>query len=206
MENTPDRSCDVEIGKSSFNEVCEIQEKVKKEIDELLDSADPYSLDIQDSMTKESPIEEIERKCDIVLTHFQKLAVINKYKPIAENKCEITTSTVSAKRKILLKFTDNTKEDEIFNKELAEIPEKLQEEILHCKQVIQNLLRKNFPIPEQKLLDYLEILYECNLLKIHSDPVCLFIQDKESTALFEGIIKYTRVSNTLKTYILRMFS
>lgn len=100
---------------------------------------------------------------------------------------------------------DSSRDDEIFNKELQEIPEKLTEEIAHCQQVFENLLGKAFPISESKLLNYLEILHECNVLKIHSDPVCLFIQDEESKNLFESVIKLTSISNTYKTYILRLF-
>lgn len=202
MDNYPDRSCDVEIGKSSLKDEDVLELKVKKDIEELLDSADPYTFPLENYGKGKTKAEEIEKKCEIMLKYFEKIEEIRKASGQVLNEKK---PNLSGKRKILLKFVDNTKEDEVFNRELSEIPEKLIEEITHCKQVFQNLLGKTFPYPANKLIRYLELLYECNLLKIHSDPVCLFIQDEESASLFENIIKLTCVANTYKTYILRMF-
>ena len=204
MANTFDRSCDVEIGKSSLKDETFIEEKVKKEIEELLDSADPYQF-FESPVSKSSSLKGILQKYELVASHFEKLAAINKFEPEIDRFNQDHASCLSAKRKFLLKFTDNSREDEIFNRDLVEIPAKLREEISNCQQVVKNLLNDNFFISTHKLHGYLEILHECNLLKIHSDPVCLFIQDEESKGLFEDIIKLTCTSNTYKTYILRIF-
>jgi mRNA-degrading endonuclease YafQ of YafQ-DinJ toxin-antitoxin module len=188
MSSTPDRSCDVVIDKSFAKDNRIIQEKVSKVIDELLNSADPYLLIHGEPDLSGSGIEILDKKCKELSLYFEKLRVLNKYQfiPVVSNQ---EVSKLSIKRKILLKFTDNSKEDEVFNRDLHEIPEKLKEEIEQCQEVLKSLLNTDFPMETKKLKGYLELLHECNLLKIHSDPVCLFIQEEESKTLFENIIR-----------------
>lgn len=202
--STPDRSCEVEIGKSSIKDESFLETRVKKVIDDLLESADPYVLPIENPSIDSFSFESLTEKCTLLKAHFEKLASIHQM-PTSTLPRLMEKSQTFNKRRILQKFTDNSQEDEVFNREMTEIPEKLREEVNHCKQVLNNLLNKTHSVSQNKLLGYLEILYECNLLKIHSDPVCLFIQDEESKTLVKDIIMLTRISNTLKTYMLRTF-
>jgi hypothetical protein len=205
MLNTPDRSCEVEIGKSSFQNESLLETRVKNTIDSLLGDSDPFFLPLE-KIDEQAPIVmQIEQKCQVLERYFKKVAESEKCRTGIINEESFVKTGLSNKRRILLKFTDNSKEDEVFNRELGEIPEKLREEIQHCKQVLSNLLNKEKKVARSKLLGYIELLHECSLLKIHSDPVCLFIQDEESKSTFEDIIKLTCVANTYKTFLLRAF-
>ena len=198
--NTLDRSCEVEIGKSSEREENLIELRVKAAITEILQK-DPYEIyPIQSSEAS------LEIKCETLSRYFESKQKLEGYliEKIQQEETSIKTPNLSKKRKILLKFIDNQQEDEILNKDLSEIPDKLSDEIESCKQVTHTLLAKK-DLSGEKLTSYLEILYECGLLKIHSDPVCLFIHDSELKGVFEDVIKLTRLSNTFKTYILRIF-
>lgn len=198
--NTLDRSCEVEIGKSSDREENLIELRVRATITDLLQK-DPY--EIHPTLVSEA---SLEAKCELLSKYFENKQRLKEYQQekIEQDQSSLKSSNLSQKRKILQKFLDNQQEDEILNKDLSEIPDKLREEIESCKQVIRNLLEKK-DLSGEKLMNYLEILYECGLLKIHSDPICLFIHDSDLKVAFEDVIKLTRLSNTYKTYILRLF-
>ena len=152
MFNTPDRSCEVEIGKSYCKDESYIERKVKKEIEDLLESADPFALS-RTEFEKALGAQSSEEKYDLVLSHFEKIMKIQEISRESYKKLENNDSSLSSKRRILLKFYDCNKEDEIFNKELNEIPEKLREEISQCKQVMSNLLNQKNPLHTSKLIE-----------------------------------------------------
>jgi hypothetical protein len=182
------------MGKSSLPEDS-LELKTQLQIEYLLKD-DPFDLEFSDSC------QTLEEKCELLSKYFKKRQKLKEYK--SETFKPEPEKTPKNKRKILLKFLDNRQEDEILNKDLSEIPIKLKEEIEHSKQILRNLLVKDM-ISQQKMQNYLEILYECGLLKVHSDPVCLFIHDDEYKGVFEEILKLTRLSNMFKTFMLRVF-
>lgn len=198
--NTLDRSCEVEIGKSSDREENLLELRVRATITDLLQK-DPY--DLHPAL---SPDPSLESKCELLSKYFENKQRLKEYQQatLEQDQTSIKSSNLSQKRRILQRFLDSQQEDEILNKDLSEIPERLREEIESCKQVIRNLLEKK-ELSGEKLMNYLEILYECGLLKILSDPICLFIHDSDQKVSFEDVIKLTRLSNTYKTYILRLF-
>ena len=195
--NVLEPSCEVEIGKSSIREDS-LEIKTQVMIENLLKD-DPYDIE---NLGSPRQINTIDSKCDLISEYLNKKQLLNLYR---QNKAEEDPEPhPTNKRKILIKFLDSTQEDEILNKDLTEIPKKLQEEIDHCRQVLRTLLIKD-SISGQKLSNYIEILYECGLLKLHSDPVCLFIHDDDQKSTFEEIIKLTRLSNSYKTFLLRVY-
>lgn len=195
--NLLEPSCEVEIGKSSIREdTLEIKTQVL--IENLLRD-DPYDLE---NLSSTRQINTLDSKCDLISEYLTKKQLLNLYKQKTPD--EVTEPLPTNKRKILIKFLDHTQEDEILNKDQTEIPQKLQEEIDHCRQVLRTLLIKD-SISGQKLSNYIEILYECGLLKLHSDPVCLFIHEDDQKSTFEEIINLTRLSNSYKTFLLRVF-
>ena len=174
-----------------------IKLKVQKEIEDLLNSADPYDLSLPETPPSYDYFKNLENKVDALYTVYEKERSLQNSKKNIEKEAfefvntiedkgpEFTALNKSKFKEISELVKPEPNEESFWMKDLVSSIEKeetkkiqenlearvadLKEEVSTQQLTLSNLLKQK-NASKQKIQNYKEILEECDLLKMHEDP------------------------------------